>query len=607
MNNRFNFNRYIYIKRKRDIFYAQDDLEFLRKIIMIYCKKFPEATVEDIKMGMRKFLNNCAFDLQDCSSPRVGTAKYYAYKRLTHDKKLFMQTYNKMLIDEKDETKNNKEENSYSNNPEQANEMLVKEFERIEQSFKLYTEKNKEFYLRNKEETEKYIIQSFGAIYLKYFKYKCKGKDDEALYTLLFSKDIKVPTEDYLKENLIKIIEKTYERLEQFGELGKDNENNNKLMTKLDMKGLMYPMESNNKEETIGVRDIFKKENLKELSLLQLSSLETFWINRYAKILESLSNALMIADQFNLFEKLKNGEKINLTEKELNYIFQKQNVLYGLSRDISDSMILFKKDELRKQRINQNRSVVKINAEDIFEKIYQKMGKQYKMHFSELNSNYENDLQKDFDNFYDYNCAKIINYQMKDLSMEAIIFHIVNSGRKLNWGVNEKNINNKKIILSVDVPELNMPLRLHIEKEKLIKFFNEYQGNAIIPEYDGTDDFKLEGRTLPTDILLPLGNKQKQFVKKELEEDESIKNGKIKKLPRSVNEINYLEHINYLGNIKEYPKHLGREFVKKVKGKKITGYKQKQYHYIDLETAKKYKKNEKNEYEEIKEEKIYEK
>jgi hypothetical protein len=127
-------------------------------------------------------------------------------------------------------------------------------------------------------------------------------------------------------------------------------------MTKLDMKGLMYPMESNNKEETIGVRDIFKKENLKELSLLQLSSLETFWINRYAKILESLSNALMIADQFNLFEKLKNGEKINLTEKELNYIFQKQNVLYGLSRDISDSMILYKKDEIRKQRINQKKS-----------------------------------------------------------------------------------------------------------------------------------------------------------------------------------------------------------------------------------------------------------
>jgi hypothetical protein len=226
---------------------------------MIYCKKFPEATAKDIKKGMRKFLKNCAFDLQDCSSPRDGTAKYYAYKRLTHDKKLFMQTYNKMLIDEKDETKN-KEENSYSNNPEQANEMLVKEFERIEQSFKLYTEKNKEFYLRNKEKTENYIIQSFGTIYLKYFKYKCKGKEDEALYTLLFSKDIKVPTEDYLKENLIKIIEKTYERLEQFGELRKDNENNNKLMKKLDMKGLMYPMESNNKEETIGVRDIFKKK-----------------------------------------------------------------------------------------------------------------------------------------------------------------------------------------------------------------------------------------------------------------------------------------------------------------------------------------------------------
>jgi hypothetical protein len=144
-----------------------------------------------------------------------------------------------------------------------------------------------------------------------------------------------------------------------------------------------------------------------------------------------------------------------------------------------------------------------------------------------------------------------------------------------------------------------MPLRLHIEKEKLIKFFNEYQGNAIIPEYDGTDDFKLEGRTLPTDILLPLGNKQKQFVKKELEEDESIKNGKIKKLPRSVNEIHYLEHINYLGNIQEYPKHLGREFVKKVKGKKITGYKQKQYQYIDLETNKEYKKDENQKFVEI--------
>ena len=67
-------------------------------------------------------------------------------------------------------------------------------------------------------------------------------------------------------------------------------------MNRYNFEGLEYPMESDNKEETLGIKDIFKKETLENLSLLQISSIETFWVNRYAKILESLSNALMIAD-----------------------------------------------------------------------------------------------------------------------------------------------------------------------------------------------------------------------------------------------------------------------------------------------------------------------
>lgn len=597
-NNKFNFNRYLYKNRDRDIFYAEDDLKLLRSIIQIYCIKHPNATGKEIKENMRKFLNNCTFDLQDCSSPRSETAKYYAYKRLKHDKDLFKRTYKKVTSgDKKNEQNNISLSNSYSNNPEQANEMLLKEFLRIERNFKIYSEKNKEFYLNNKERVEKYIMEKLGAIYLKYFWNKCKGKDDDALYTLLFSKDIDVPNEEHLKENYIKIIKKVGERLEQFGELKKDNENNNKLMKKYDMEGLEYPMESDNEAETIGVKDIFKKENLENLSLLQISSIETFWVNRYAKILESLSNSLMIADQFDLFDKLKNGEKITLNEDELKYVFQKQNILYGLSRDISDTISSTKSNEMKKE----TQSIVTVDADEIFNKIYKNMGSKYNKHFSEMNPNFENDLVKDFDNFYDYNSAKCIIYQMKDFSMEAIIYNIVNAGRKLNWGVIENTVNNKKVVLSADVPELNMPLRLHIEKEKLIQFFDEYQGNAIIPKYDGANDFELEGRTLPTNVLMLLGNKQKDFIKKELKEDEEIKSGKIKMYPRSKKEINFLEHINYLGNIEEYPKHLGREFVKKVKGKKITGYKQKPYEYIDLATLKKYKKDENQKFVEIQE------
>ena len=50
----------------------------------------------------------------------------------------------------------------------------------------------------------------------------------------------------------------------------------------------------------------------------------------------------MIADQFDLFEKIKNGEKITLTENDMKYVFQKQNVLYGISREMSDSISLIK-------------------------------------------------------------------------------------------------------------------------------------------------------------------------------------------------------------------------------------------------------------------------
>ena len=69
-NNKFNFNSYLYRNREKDIYFAEDDLKMLRNIIQIYCVKHPDASAKEIKESMRKFINNCTFDLKDCSSPR---------------------------------------------------------------------------------------------------------------------------------------------------------------------------------------------------------------------------------------------------------------------------------------------------------------------------------------------------------------------------------------------------------------------------------------------------------------------------------------------------------------------------------------------------------
>lgn len=151
-------------------------------------------------------------------------------------------------------------------------------------------------------------------------------------------------------------------------------------------------------------------------------------------------------------------------------------------------------------------------------------------------------------------------------------------------GIIDENPRSKFVLLVADINGLNMPLRLHIEREKVKDFAIKNQGNSIIPIYSGITDFNINGRIISTHILMPLTQNQKELIK---QASTNVKDGDYR--------YKFIKHLEYLADCQKYPEHLQKKKITKKKGKpKIKFEKIKEY--IDLETGKKYIRNKENEF-----------
>ena len=336
--------------------------------------------------------------------------------------------------------------------------------------------------------------------------------------------------------------------LEKYGFLEEEIQQQNEDYKRLDFKNMCYKYETEGITEDIGLKNIFTDEYIDTLSLEQLTVLNAFWQNRVSKCVSEIKKGIFIVDSLNLWDNIEDENNINQISDE---------ILLGtvLKMKLLDNVAEKARKDVDEYKESENYRYARYDYE---KNITGDFKGGYKFTFDNILPDSNNDFLKDID------CCQLIRnnikiiYETKEAMIRALLLQINHNSKITNWGyIPEDKIDDDNFVLiGIDYPGFNLPLKLHMRKKNIMQFFGETKRKAVIPIYEGEEDMMYRGRRLTTKIYMPLTEQR---------ESEIIAKNKT---------------INVVDLKYNYIRHLGNLVSKK--SKKIS--KMYTHEYIDLNT-----------------------
>lgn len=523
---------------------ANKNQSFFKYVRKIY-EENPNITDKEVAEKVLKFVENCSISLLECSSFRSDSLRLDTAIQLSDNVSDFNRIYNELIEEEKTNKKpiTSEEIITFSSNQEVSKRQLLKDlistyrrdknmvFNELPE-LKPGTKQSKlnkrsiMNFLRDRDKSSAELIK----IYLE---------DDECKsLKLLLNKKIKDFEKD-LKEKHKKSIKQILSKLNEMGVLDKYMLSHNKLYSD----ELGFPELNITPEE---FKEAYSDEILNNLDITTLSSLDSFWINRYTKEISNFNLTYFLASDLNLWSDIKNAPineknnklEINIPKKVLEAELEKMSFLENVYNNYIDETNV----QIQK---TSNKNVVVADIAPVLGKINQDINSDYKTYFSRVNdgaiSKSKNDFLEDFLLFYKELNVKKFSYQLKDyimISQLSKMFNIKKSSK--NWGITyEKNKNGfqkNMMLLSIDIVGVNMPQRLHISKYCLEDFLRANQNSSRIPIYQGEGDFyRNKSLNISTPIMLPLLPKRKKIIRE-------LSN----KIDENHPNYKFIQHLNFL-------------------------------------------------------------
>ena len=354
----------------------------------------------------------------------------------------------------------------------------------------------------------------------------------------------------YQRNILVGILVKLGNFFKEFNLLERYSKNFERELRNHGLRDLAYPLNNEEKEKfqrltgnkkaTITIEELFTEKYLETLSIPKLTALTAFWANRAAKDIESLNELLFIIYELNLWKNLENNIKLlELDPKILQQLFTKTNFLISIETSIFDKIELLRAENphLETEEINE-----KFNK--IFDEEISKYKNEYKIFFSKVFPNSENDFCDDLSSLHNLENTKYLLYSLKNNCLINLAMGSIDCHYSKNWGIVPDGKDKSEFInIYFDIEGLNMPLRLHMPKSLLTTFILEYTGKPFIPLYNGAKDLTIHSQNISTSILAPLCQKQSEVIRKKLAEQ-----GKY-----SPDVIRFLKHILFLRNNDKSP------------------------------------------------------
>lgn len=419
----------------------------------------------------------------------------------------------------------------------------------------------------------------------------------------------------YKTEIVNSILSMVYQ-LDRFGEIYEKIEVHNDRMRRYGLPGLGY--QSDEKEiypKLPRFEQLMTEDNLMKQNIDDLLTLNAFYNNRFAKIMNEYALALFVIGNLDITQRCVDGEEITksrLTQDKLNMLVTKYQTLilpiksYFAEEQskIQDNPYVFVEDatefEVSSEEDQRVKKQIEIDPSSFIKKVTKAWRNDYRDYYNSRLPDVENDLENDlaFVNIL-YNPI-FLSYRFKHDSIKAAYAYLdflskEDPNRSLNYGIVLGNYNDNRknnILLAFD-GLLDSTVRLHTDKEEFRDFLVAQTGSADIRMFIGFEDFYFGGEYISSQLVAPQCKEHEKFLK-------GVKNGSIpKEFPSvRVTPINekFLEHAEYNMNKTRFmPSHKITMTKRNKKGKLVQEAVQPVMKY-NMDTLKKYIQREDGEF-----------
>lgn len=366
---------------------------------------------------------------------------------------------------------------------------------------------------------------------------------------------------NFLEQNILRLniemLSKFDENLMQRYNLEEKYTNNHiRELSQLDLKNVILP-----KEKTIQqFRNFWNKDNLSKMDIDELSVINMFWQNKRAKELIDIYKAFSIIDHLKIYKKITEGKEINISDEQISNVMQKLLFLDEIAKRQYDEVKLLPYEK-------QN-----IALTDETENFIDDYEIKYKMLFDKLTPENENDMETDFINEYQSYVISSNAYQGKTNMAFSMIMKLLDNKTIKNWGIIEDVNKNDdgRILIGFDLEGFNMPVRLHVDKNKLLRMIYNFKKDTLLPIYQGQYDFSDRLWIMKSHLLYKVDKDYKKGLRVKSQEyaDEGRKGRAI-------------SHLLYIADNKKIPPH----FRERVPNSNSTAQVKR---FVDINTQERY-------------------
>lgn len=337
---------------------------------------------------------------------------------------------------------------------------------------------------------------------------------------------------------------------------------NNENLQKIGLEEIKYTEEE--------IESLFTQEYLSKLSMEELTYLNVFWINKFAKEMENICKSSFIITDFDLWKDIFDEKYIKFSQEDLQWELLKIETLTDFSIECiqfdEENEILKKaiekiqNDENAKRQATRNLTI-KLDITEHIHEIESKYGSKYNTRYSKKLLKSKNNLRHEIDYFKSiYNIIEAA-YKLKDVSLIGILNNLQLNDNIKNWGIMSQVeethlLDRKNWLIGIDLVGMNMPIRLHIPKDLAIDSICKNGEDKIVPLYMGGEDYKSNSSWLTSPILIPITDEKKKILKEKMNENTSEMREKL------------YSHLAYIYGITDIPNHLKTDESKSKKGKK---------------------------------------
>lgn len=553
----------------------------------------PDISNSEVKETLIKILQDLNLKYANCTSFRSDSIRLDMCNYLRNHPNEFRSLYKELIFREKEEGKPIHADAiiRYSSNQEASKRQLMSQlittYREIKNSFPAHIqeimsryakstpkEKRTLRYAQNSKEAREYITKNE-----MFFMDELAGLE-------LFLKDQTDFFSHELKKDYIESIKSTVGILHDLGVTDKYISINNRILTK--EQGI--PELEITSEEFENIYGMQAESSLKNLNIPELSVLNSFWINRMTKELSSFSEAFFITNDLDLWDKIRTAPKSiqplsNLSSEDPDEIFEETKIDVPISEEALTALrekmkFLEAETSFYFNLVSNNTPISELAEHDIVNPstgrtqrrktavyrdltveataLEEQIGSDYNSYFSRVNNGVlaqsENDFLLDFNLYCTSANITHNSYTIKDNIMISQLSNLyTNQGFSKNWGLTAENrrrgFNRDKLLISIDVPGLNMPLRLHMRRELLEDFLKANQNSTRIPLYQGEHDFDKRNTKnssfIPTPVLLPINEQKKKKIL-----------ALAKSIPETHPKYKFIQHLAFLANGSSVPNHL---------------------------------------------------